>query len=174
MTVSVEWCLQSADWWELRRPLKARWSVSRHFTTRFGYEEREREVGEWTVIGDLVFIYCRVDFLRSGEMTDSLIIEWNWSEVRDRLTILVVEEVRTEVHTFRSQAGIGSESDCLLGQLKSILDISEWDVGLKEEKLEGSVGGQGACGDEVEILLVKFGYVVRKEVSKICQQEDDN
>ena len=52
-----------------------------------------------------------------------------------------------EVHTLRSQVGIGSESDCLLGQLKRILDISDSEVGLKEEKLEGSVGGEGKCGD---------------------------
>jgi len=30
--------------------------------------------------------------------------------------------VRTEAHIFRSQVGIRSESDCLLGQLKRILD----------------------------------------------------
>jgi len=50
--------------------------------------------------------------------------------------------------------GIGSESDCLLGQLKRILDISNSDAGLKEEKLEGLVGGEGECGDEVEIFLI--------------------
>jgi len=49
--------------------------------------------------------------------------------------------VRTEAHTFGSQAGIGSESDCLLKQLKRTLDISDPDARLKEEKLEGSVGG---------------------------------
>ena len=47
------------------------------------------------------------------------------------------------------------ESDCLLGQLKRILDISDSDTGLKEEKLVGSVGGEGECGDEVEVLLVR-------------------
>jgi len=31
--------------------------------------------------------------------------------------MLVMVGVRTEAHIFRSQAGIGSESDCLLGQL---------------------------------------------------------
>jgi len=41
------------------------------------------------------------------------------------LTILVMVGVRTEAHIFRSQVGIGSESDCLLGQLKRILDISD-------------------------------------------------
>ena len=71
------------------------------------------------------------------------------------MTILVMVGVRTEAHIFRSQVGIGSESDCLLGQLKSILDISDSEAGLKEEKLEGSVGGEGECGDEVEVLLVR-------------------
>jgi len=70
------------------------------------------------------------------------------------LTILVMVGVRTEARIFRSQVGIGSESDCLLGQLKRILDISDSE-GLKEEKLEGSVGGEGECGDEVEVLLVR-------------------
>ena len=55
------------------------------------------------------------------------------------MTMLVMVGVRTETHTFRSQVGIASESDCLLGQLKRILDISDSDAGLKEEKLEGSV-----------------------------------
>jgi len=71
--------------------------------------------------------------------------------------MLVMVGVRTEAHrpTFRSQVGIGSESDCLLGQLKRILDISDSDAGVKEEKLEGSVEGVGECGDEVEVLLVR-------------------
>ena len=64
-------------------------------------------------------------------------------------------EVGTEAHTFRSQVGIGSESDCLLGQLKRKLDISDSDAGLKDEKLEGSVGGKGEYGDEVEVLLAR-------------------
>jgi len=52
--------------------------------------------------------------------------------------------VRTEARSFTWQVGIGSESDCLLGQLNRILDIS--DAGLKEEKLEGAVGQDGECG----------------------------
>jgi len=47
--------------------------------------------------------------------------------------------VRTEAHTFRSQVGIGSESDYVLGQLKRILKISDSDAGLKEEKLDSTV-----------------------------------
>ena len=52
------------------------------------------------------------------------------------MTILLMVGVRTEAHIFRSQVGIGSESDCLLGQLKRILDISDSEAGLKEEKLD--------------------------------------
>ena len=62
------------------------------------------------------------------------------------MTTLVMVGVRTEAHIFRSQVGIGSESDCLLEQLKRILDISNSDAGLKEEKLEGSVEGEGEGG----------------------------
>jgi len=36
------------------------------------------------------------------------------------------------------------------------LDISDSDAGVKEDKLEGSVRGQGECGDEVEVLLVSY------------------
>jgi len=75
--------------------------------------------------------------------------------VSDRLTMLVMVGIRTGAHTLRSQVGIGSESDCLLRQLKRLLDISDTDAGVKEEKLEGSVGGEGECGDEVEVLLVR-------------------
>ena len=53
----------------------------------------------------------RVGFLRRGEITDPLRIVWNWPEDRDRLTMLVMVGVRTEAHIFRSQVGIGSESD---------------------------------------------------------------
>ena len=78
--------------------------------------------------------------------------------------------VRTKAHTFRSKVGIGSESDCLLGQLKRILDISDSDAGLKEEKLEGSVGGEGKCVDNVEELLVReirsLDIFVREKVVK--------
>ena len=49
--------------------------------------------------------------MRRGEITDSLRIGWNLPEERDRLAILVMVGVRTEAHIFRSQVGIGSESD---------------------------------------------------------------
>ena len=80
----------------------------------------------------------------------------------ERLTMLVMVGIRTGEHTLRSQVGIGSESDCLLGQLRRILDISDSDAGVKEEKLEGSVGGEGECGDEVEVLQ-------RYQVWKFCR-----
>jgi len=44
---------------------------------------------------------------------------------------------------------------------------------MKEEKLEGSVGGEGECGDEVEVLLVrdmKFGNFVCEEVSEAVSE----
>jgi len=43
----------------------------------------------------------------------------------------------------------------LLGQLNRILEISYSDAGREEEKLEDAVGGEGECGDEVEVLLVR-------------------
>ena len=84
--------------------------------------------------------------------------------------MLVMVGVRTEANTFRSQVGIGSESDCLLGQLKRILDISDSDADLKEEKLEGSVGGEGECGMKYCRSIAgerdaKFGNFVCKAVS---------
>ena len=54
--------------------------------------------------------------------------------MRERLTIFVIVGMRTDEHSLRSQMGIGSESDCLLGQLERILEISDSVVGLKVEK----------------------------------------
>jgi len=45
----------------------------------------------------------------------------NWPEVRERMTILVTVETTTDEHCLRSQVGMGSESDCLFGQLDRIL-----------------------------------------------------
>ena len=36
------------------------------------------------------------------------------------LTIFVIVGIMTEAHSFRSQVGIGAESDCLLGLLNKI------------------------------------------------------
>jgi len=74
-------------------------------------------------------------------------------EVRQKLTMLVIVGTRTDAHSLRSQMGIGSESDCLLGQLDRILRILDSETGLKEEKSEGVVGEEGECGDDVVGLL---------------------
>jgi len=49
--------------------------------------------------------------------------------------MLFMTGIRTEAHSFRigNQVGIGSESDCLLGQLNRILEISDSNTGLKDE-----------------------------------------
>ena len=63
--------------------------------------------------------------------------------MRERLTIFVIVGMRTDEHSLRSQVGIGSESDCLLGQLARILEISDSVVGLKVEKSGDVAGGGG-------------------------------
>ena len=75
--------------------------------------------------------------------------------MRERLTILVIVETRTDEHSLRSQVGIGSESDCLFGQLERILWTSDSEAGVKTEKLGGVAGGEGECGDDVAGLLVR-------------------
>ena len=67
--------------------------------------------------------------------------------------MLVIVGTRTDAHSLRSQVGIGSESDCLLGQLERILRISDSEAGLKEEKSGGVVGEEGECGDDAVGLL---------------------
>jgi len=59
--------------------------------------------------------------------------------VSDRLTILVTVGTRSVAYSFRSQVGIGSESDCLFGQFERILWISDSEAGLKVEKIGGVV-----------------------------------
>jgi len=58
-------------------------------------------------------------------------------------------------HSLRSQVGMGSESDCLFGQLDRILWTSDSEAGVKTEKSGGVAGGQGECGDDVVGLLVR-------------------
>ena len=67
--------------------------------------------------------------------------------------MLVIRGTRTDAHSLRSQVGIGSESDCLLGQLDRILRISDSEAGLKKEKSGGVVGEEGECGDDAVGLL---------------------
>jgi len=75
--------------------------------------------------------------------------------VRERLTILVIVETSTDEHSSRSQVGMGSESDCLFGQLDKILWTSDSEAGVKTEKSRGVAGGEGECGDDVAGLLVR-------------------
>jgi len=75
----------------------------------------------------------------------------NWLEVRERLTILVIVGTKTDEHSLISQVGMGSESDCLSGQLDRILWTSDSEAGVKTDKL----GGEGECGDDVAGLLVR-------------------
>jgi len=67
--------------------------------------------------------------------------------------MLVIVGTRTDAHSLRSQVGIGSESDCLLGQFDRTLRISDSEAGLKEEKPGGVVGEEGERGDDVVGLL---------------------
>jgi len=67
--------------------------------------------------------------------------------------MLVTVGTRSAEHSLRSQVGMGSESDCLLGQLNRILQISDSEAGLKVEKSRGVIGEVGECGDaDVELL----------------------
>ena len=69
----------------------------------------------------------------------------------ERLKILVVVRTSIDEHylRMRSQVGMGSESDCLLGQIERTLWISDSEAGLKVEKSGGVVEGDGECGDDV-------------------------
>jgi len=51
--------------------------------------------------------------------------------------MLVTVGIRTEAYLLRSQVGIRSESDYLLGQLNKILELSDSEADLNVEKLEG-------------------------------------
>ena len=75
--------------------------------------------------------------------------------MRERLTIFVIVGMRTDGHSLRSQVGIGSESDCLLGQLERILEISD--------SMVGRICGTGAekDGEDVKKQL-------RAATSKYC------
>ena len=60
-----------------------------------------------------------------------------------------------DVHSLRSQVGMGSESDCLFGQLNRILWTSDSKAGEKTKKSGGVSGGEGECGNDVVGLLVR-------------------
>ena len=88
-------------------------------------------------------------------MTDSLRVWWKLLELSDRLTILVIVGTKSAEHSLRSQAGIGSESHCLLKQLIKILENSDSVAGLKVEKSGGVFGEEGECVDDDVKLLVR-------------------
>jgi len=67
----------------------------------------------------------------------------------------VIVGTKTDAHSFRSHVGMGSESDCLFGQLDSILCISDSEAGLKVEKTGGVAEGEGRCGEVVVGLLAR-------------------
>ena len=73
----------------------------------------------------------------------------------ERLTIVVIVGTSTDAHSLRSQVGMGSESDCLLGHaVDRTLWISDSEGGgLKVEKSGGVVEGEGECGGDVVWLL---------------------
>ena len=68
---------------------------------------------------------------------------------------MVIVGTSMDKHYLRSQVGMGSESDCLFGQLNRILWTSDSDAGVKNEKSGGVPGGVGECGDDVVGLLVR-------------------
>jgi len=64
-------------------------------------------------------------------------------------------ESSTDEHSLRSQVGMGTESECLFGQLDKILWISDSEARVKSEKSGGVAGGEGECRDDVAGLLVR-------------------
>jgi len=68
---------------------------------------------------------------------------WKAPALRERLTMLVIVGMSTEEHFLRSQVGIRSESDHLLGESNRILYTLHSDAGLKVEKIGGVDGGKG-------------------------------
>ena len=96
--------------------------------------------------------------------------------MRERLTILLIDGTRTDEHSLRSQVGIGSESDCLFGQLDRILWTSDSEARVKTEKLGGVARGEGECGDGVAGLLVRerwnLDILLVKKRSKVQFQEN--
>ena len=71
------------------------------------------------------------------------------------MTILAIVGTRTDEHSLRSQVGMGSESDCLFGQLDRILWTFDSEAGVKTEKSGGVAGGEGECRDDVMGLLMR-------------------
>ena len=88
------------------------------------------------------------------------------------MTILAIVGTSTHEHSLRNQVGMGSESDCLLGQFERTLRTSDSEAGLKVEKSEGVVEGEVSvemtwCGIKGQ---TKFRYFVGKERSKVVSK----
>jgi len=64
----------------------------------------------------------KVAFLSGEDITDCFRIGWKSPELSERLTMLVIVGTSMNEHCFRRQVGIGSESDCLLGQTRRIFE----------------------------------------------------
>ena len=111
------------------------------FNNTFNDFRYKREIRNETVVRELVLIKIR--FFKQRRYCRLLKTGWNTPELRDRLTMLVIVGTRTEAHFLRSQVGIRSESHCLLGKLRRILEISYSVAGLKVQKLGGVVDGAG-------------------------------
>jgi len=95
--------------------------------------------------------------------------------VSDRLTISVIVGTRTDAHSFRSQVGMGLESDCLFGQLGRILCISDSEAGVKVEKTGGVAEGEGRCGEVMVGLLARDRrsldiLSVKKEAKRVYKE----
>jgi len=65
-----------------------------------------------------------MSFLSIGDITDCFRTGWNWPELSERLTMMVIVGTSMDAHCLRRQIGIGSESNCFLGQPRKIFEIS--------------------------------------------------
>jgi len=75
-------------------------------------------------------------------------------------------------HSLRSKVGMGSESDCLFGQLNRILCTSDSEAGEKTEKSGGVPGGESECGYDVVGLLVRERRsldILKKRGKAVCK-----
>ena len=70
----------------------------------------------------------------------------------------------TDAHCFRRQVGIGSESDCLLGQPRRIFEISASEASWKVEKYGGDEDGEGETGMQWQVMKSEID-----EVYILCQ-----
>ena len=63
--------------------------------------------------------------------------------------MFVIVGRNTGAHSLRRQVGMGSESDCLLGQSERIFKISDSEAGEKVEKTGGVSAGENKSGDDM-------------------------